>query len=417
MFGMNMGRLGAVGGYGRAALWTPAQLNYVSGLWVEAAPLSNSYQDSAGTSVVTAVEQPVGKTIDRSGLGNHLTQPTASARPLVSARVNPLIKTEDFTNAAWTKSGITAPTAEKLPAAAQNSAHLTFQAAYPSAIIGLTYIHTVELKAAELGWAVACIEMNGDSYGRYINLATGAFGSLSGNNAPDAISAVLTAEGYWRCTIAKVATTAAAVYSTVYLAAANGGMVFLGDGVSGILARKAQMDIGTVKPYQRVNTSADYDTATFPLYDKFDGIDDGLATGPITLGSDMDCFIVLRRDSAAPVVLFSSDSSHYFGYFEASGGNPPSLNAGSSVSYFVNGVGVPGAPTSGGQLSAAIPVGNFCLLEVRNLDLSTWTSLKVGNFGGYMLNGAIAAFYLRQSVPADRPKLLTYFGNKAGLSL
>lgn len=51
------------------------------------------YQDSAGTILVTAVEQPVGKWLDKSGRGNHLTQATSAARPVLSARKNMLLAT------------------------------------------------------------------------------------------------------------------------------------------------------------------------------------------------------------------------------------------------------------------------------------------------------------------------------------
>lgn len=41
------------------------------------------FQDSAGTTPVTAVGQPVGKILDKSGRGNHASQSTAAARPVL----------------------------------------------------------------------------------------------------------------------------------------------------------------------------------------------------------------------------------------------------------------------------------------------------------------------------------------------
>lgn len=41
------------------------------------------FQDSAGTTPVTAVGQPVGKILDKSGRGNHATQADAAKRPLL----------------------------------------------------------------------------------------------------------------------------------------------------------------------------------------------------------------------------------------------------------------------------------------------------------------------------------------------
>jgi hypothetical protein len=40
------------------------------------------FQDAAGATPVTAVTQPIGRVNDKSGLGNHATQPTAGSRPL-----------------------------------------------------------------------------------------------------------------------------------------------------------------------------------------------------------------------------------------------------------------------------------------------------------------------------------------------
>lgn len=54
------------------------------GAWYEPS-LTNStlFQDSAGTTPVTAVGQPVGRMLDKSGRGNTATQPTAINRPVL----------------------------------------------------------------------------------------------------------------------------------------------------------------------------------------------------------------------------------------------------------------------------------------------------------------------------------------------
>lgn len=71
-------------GGGGTPIWTPAALfakySGVGGYWdwTDIATLS---QDSAGTTPVTASGQPVGRTLDKSGQGNHVIQSTAGARP------------------------------------------------------------------------------------------------------------------------------------------------------------------------------------------------------------------------------------------------------------------------------------------------------------------------------------------------
>lgn len=54
----------------------------VQGAWYDFSDLSTLFQDSAGTTPVTANNDPVGRVLDKSGRGNHLTQATAGSRPL-----------------------------------------------------------------------------------------------------------------------------------------------------------------------------------------------------------------------------------------------------------------------------------------------------------------------------------------------
>jgi len=70
--------------------WRSGQNN---ALWQPVYSDVTMYQDSAGTIPVTAVEQPVGKIIDKSGRGNHASQSTSTKRPVLSARVNMLVNT------------------------------------------------------------------------------------------------------------------------------------------------------------------------------------------------------------------------------------------------------------------------------------------------------------------------------------
>jgi hypothetical protein len=63
------------------------------GVWYDPSDFSTMFQDSAGTTPVTAVEQPVGRILDKSGRGNHASQATSASRPVLSARVNQLLAT------------------------------------------------------------------------------------------------------------------------------------------------------------------------------------------------------------------------------------------------------------------------------------------------------------------------------------
>ena len=65
-----------------------------NGALFDPSDLSTLYQDAAGTIPVTAVGQPVGKMLDKSGNGYHATQSITASRPTLSARKNILLATE-----------------------------------------------------------------------------------------------------------------------------------------------------------------------------------------------------------------------------------------------------------------------------------------------------------------------------------
>jgi hypothetical protein len=56
--------------------------NGEQGAWYDPSDMSTMFQDSAGTTPVTAVGQPVGRILDKSGRGNHAFQTTTTKRPL-----------------------------------------------------------------------------------------------------------------------------------------------------------------------------------------------------------------------------------------------------------------------------------------------------------------------------------------------
>lgn len=331
--------------------------------------------------------------------GLHSLQATSASRPALSRRYNPLVGTENILDAAWTKSNTVAITGAKIAAAATSAVHAIFQAAYSAAVIGLTYTHTLELKAAEYGWAIAMVQLNGTSYGRYINLATGALG---GNyiNAPSAISVpVLTADGYWKVSISAVATGVNPVYSSVYLVTADtGSPAFLGDGVSGIFLRKMQVDIGPVAPYQSITNISTYDASVSPIFERFDGLDDGygLTFAAGTLPGDTDAFYAVRRLSSGKFVIgHASIAGSFIAYGDSADAVALACSGVGTPTYWVNGTAVAGgAATTRAQLAAAIPVGQWVILEIRNLDLSLWAGYRFGDYTGALFNGANAGEWL-----------------------
>lgn len=56
--------------------------NGEQGAWYDPSDLSTLFQDAAGTTPVTADGDPVGLMLDKSGNGNHATQPVSADRPI-----------------------------------------------------------------------------------------------------------------------------------------------------------------------------------------------------------------------------------------------------------------------------------------------------------------------------------------------
>lgn len=153
----------------------------------------------------------------------------------------------------------------------------------------------------------------------------------------------------------------------------------------------------------------------------FDGVDDGLSTATFTAGtltSSMDCFIAVKRNTSANVILVYATTAGgtEFGIALAGDTNAPNNQAG-TPSYLVNGAAV--APNTRGQFNTAMTVGQWIIVEARNLDLSAWTGLGFGaRANGFLLNGSIGGIILCPAQSnATRAQIRTYLGNKVGLAL
>lgn len=79
-------RDGASGGASAPSLTAQVQALFASGesgIWYDPSDFATLFQDSAGTTPVTAVGQPVGLVLDKSGRGSHASQSSAALRPVL----------------------------------------------------------------------------------------------------------------------------------------------------------------------------------------------------------------------------------------------------------------------------------------------------------------------------------------------
>ena len=443
------GKLGAMAS-SVARAWSPLALwpdGIASpGMWIDPSLLTASFNDSTGTTPVSTPgtvadsSNPVGLALDlRLGAtaltdpGNHLLQATSTARPLESARVNLLQGSESSTGRVNT--GIT-PNYSYGTSGSSKVWSLT-----PTAATGVhkqdfaTYVPTgqltLKLRAKSNGYKRINVGEggNGQLGNIVINVQTA---TIETNSFGRNVTASLDEYGYCVCVIVYTYSISPGFFVSILDDAAPGNTYgntsYLADGTSGVLFADLQVNLGpTALPYQRVGAASDYTATGFPQYLKFDGVDDALSSETFaagTLTSSMDCLIAVRRDSGANAVcgLYESvsDANKVFGIAESGSGSGCVGSGAGTPTVWVDGAQLTGGTAvTRGTLHTALSAGDWHILELRGLDLSTWTAAGSGLYTSYVLNGAQGGILLfPSSTPtADRDAARTWLGAKVGLTL
>ena len=187
----------------------------------------------------------------------------------------------------------------------------------------------------------------------------------------------------------------------------------------------AQLERGSVATtYQAVVSASSYTASAGPTYLKFDGVDDSLASATFAAGTlinGVDCMIAVRRDSSASCVagLYNgvADATKFFGMAEsASGSGCVGSGAGTPTVWVDNTQLTGGTAVTRGTLHTALTVGDWHILEFRNLDLSTWTAAGFGLYTSYLFPGPRGDILLYPSTDptedkdAARQWLADYYG-------
>jgi hypothetical protein len=274
------------------------------------------FQDSAGTTAVTGVEQPIGLIKDKSGRGNNLSQATGSSKPVWSARKNLYTATEDFSNGIWASVSIK-PTISTDATTAPNGL-VTADKWTPAAING-TYgcyynitrsvgAYTFSIYAKNAGYnRIGMRATDGTSY-----FLRGTVDLTSGTMVADGSQA-----GTWTITSVgngwfKISCSATSVgsFADVSIEVLNNTLVqsaWTPDGTNGIFVWGAELEYGlAATSYQRVVTATNYNAIGFPKYFWTDGVDDNMATASVSFSTDkMSVYAGLNKlsDAAAGSVL------------------------------------------------------------------------------------------------------------------
>jgi hypothetical protein len=179
---------------------------------------------------------------------------------------------------------------------------------------------TFHIKAGTAAFAVISLWAGSGSSGVnvWVNVQTGAISSNSATAGYSFVSATSTSvgDGWYRITLVGTV-PAVTIYTSARIVDSDGTFVYtntVGDTLQiwGADLRVTNDGVG-IPAYQRVAAATDYDTSGFPLYLKFDGTDDSLATASIDPGSvdKAQVFAGVRKlsDAAQGIVVETSATS------------------------------------------------------------------------------------------------------------
>lgn len=276
-----------------AGQFSPLQLfaSGEQGVWYDPSDMTTLFQDVAGTTPVTAVEQPVGLILDKSGRGNHASQSTAASRPTLSAKVNTFLNSRlnngvsgspGTAPTSWSYANVGTPAytygtdseangstvtivqdTTQRSILRQSVALLASTTYIVSAVVDVTTAGQIQqhITATSLpAGATITYQLNGST-------VSGTTAVPTGRNTIAVVIAVSTTAGTPEIRIGAGLQSAGVAASLVF--------------------RQVQIQSGSARTtYQWTNTPSNYDTTGFPLYLRFDGVDDSLATGTITPGTD-----------------------------------------------------------------------------------------------------------------------------------
>ena len=406
--------------------WNPTTALFANGevgVFYDCSDLTTMFQDSAGTTPVTAVEQPVGKILDKSGRGNHATQATSTKRPVLSARVNLLTKTEDFGDAAWIPASVSVtPNAIAAPDGTVTADMLSVIAACAFRTIDITVLASSNYTFTFYAYRGTASELKYSVYNT------------------SALADIVSATSFYSQTVAGAWSKVTLNFTTPVGCTSIRLFPIRDPGVIGTCyiwgASLVPADQAAL-PYQRVNTATDYDTVGFKHYLKFDGVDDALVTNAIdfTATDKMTVVAGVRKLSDAATNLVVVE----LGVRSAAGSFGVYAPGGYAAGYTFTNQGVSQSQTNS-PLTYTAPITNVItgvgeisadvsVLRINGIQAATSASDQgTGNYGNYPLyigsrggtslpfNGHLYSLLIRgaQSTDAQIVSAETYVNSKTG---
>lgn len=300
------------------------------------------YQDVAGTTPVTAVEQPVGLMLDLSGRGNHATQATTTKRPVYSRRVNLLINS-GFAGAATGSPG-TAPTGWSL--LGNGGSISSYTASDGAGGFVLEFIASSNRQFIAQGTPV--LQPNSSASFTVLLVATSGLSLeqlVTATGAPPSTVVTFTINGV--AGPSNRVPVAGDIIGMTFTTGSTAGSVVLRLGVGTSSTTTGQASFAKASfalatdahlHYQWVNTATDYDAdpSKFPAYRRLDGVDDSHASatgGGGTAGFFFSASVTPQGGAGTARTLFS-DAGTNTGYIvRLNTSNQLELAAGNGTAY------------------------------------------------------------------------------------
>lgn len=318
--------------------------------------------------------------------GNHATQATSANRPVVSARVNLLTKTEDFSSSDWQKSGVTVTlnadtvpnssiTLNKVVETATTAVRYLYENNSSLTTSGVTYILSAIAKYAGRYLTLEISNAISGNAFVFFDLQAGVVSqaaAVAGTGFSTPIATITdVGNGCYRVVLSATKTnTSGGVESFISLSnsatGASDGVSYLGNGVSGAYIGGADLRVANqgvnLPSYQRVNTATDYDTVGFPTYLAFNGTNSSMATGSIDFTSTDKMTVVMgiRKLTTAASLPFEAAGT----FNGVDGGYGLVLNDASPSDYFgFRGVGA--GAVLGKFNGGAVPVSSVLVASMN----------------------------------------------------
>ena len=350
--------------------------------------------------------------------GNHAFQTTSASRPVLSARVNLLTKTEQFDDAVWTKLGLNAfgsgsvanTTATTDPLGGNTADFLQestaagsrqVQATSTTAPSNARITCSIKVKAAgrtQFSITIPSADFSGNISAAF-NLSSGTASAGTNAGTASGASSAIAADGngWYTCTLSgtpsNTASTARAHFA--FGTDSTGSNSYTGDGTSGIFIFGADLRVSNdgvgLPAYQRVNTATDYDTTGFPMYLRCDGVDDGMVTNSIdfTATDKMTVWAGVRKlsDAGTGVVVEISVSTAF------NNGAFALISDTSRFAFYSKGTSVQlaqsaaiSAPVSNTLTGIGDISGDLATLRINGTQVASNTGDQgTGNYGNYPL--------------------------------